>query len=366
MTPATRVRFSLLVAPSDPHAAQHHPRTPPTSSHGTTAPTRHAQQQSYDTAASTPSNTCDANPYSLTLHSTAQRRTDNTSDAACCCVLRNIRSKLTSTNPQISRSLRLLVKSRRVASHARLRIVEEKVKLERSQQRIARIAIPVRVVEAKFPLEPCCGRIKSENVQVSWSLELKVAKNPSYMLLSLPNRRNAQNLLTLDQHPRGIFLFCLGRLSRGRAGGHQHPRGSWRLQLWQIAHCGLSSWTTEHEWVTTIAGTSHVRALPKVHNIHARLAHIACLLGSYPATSFCHLYSFALVHARARLSYCGDLCVFCCPRGQTTVHDLPKLQLQLPRSNNNKFCVVTIWWADLDSGGRMCVWISRLLALISQ
>ena len=45
--------------------------------------------------------TPDANPHSLPLRSTAQRRTHDTPDTACRCISRNVRSKLTSTNPQI-------------------------------------------------------------------------------------------------------------------------------------------------------------------------------------------------------------------------------------------------------------------------
>ena len=45
--------------------------------------------------------TPDAHRHSLPLRSTAQRRTPDTPDAACRCVPRKVRSKLTSTNPQI-------------------------------------------------------------------------------------------------------------------------------------------------------------------------------------------------------------------------------------------------------------------------
>ena len=45
--------------------------------------------------------TPDAHRHSLPLRSTAQRRTRDTPDAACRCVPRNVRSKLTSTNPRI-------------------------------------------------------------------------------------------------------------------------------------------------------------------------------------------------------------------------------------------------------------------------
>ena len=45
--------------------------------------------------------TPDAHRHSLPLRSTAQRRTRDTPDAACRCVPRNVRPKLTSTNPRI-------------------------------------------------------------------------------------------------------------------------------------------------------------------------------------------------------------------------------------------------------------------------
>ena len=73
------------------------------------------------------------------------------------------------------------------------------------------------------------------------------------------------------------------------------------------------------------------------------------------------LRSFGPVHARARSLWCP--CVFCSPRREKiAVHDLPKLQPQaylVDVSPTPFLRLVSVWQADLDLGGRMCVWTLR-------
>ena len=108
-----------------PKTRRHREDALPSNPHGTAPPMQHVHQQSpWHTSATRPAaipmaqrhprgaptsnpqtrhtrDTPDAHPHSLPLRSTAQRRTRDTPDAACRCVPRNVRSKLTSTNPQI-------------------------------------------------------------------------------------------------------------------------------------------------------------------------------------------------------------------------------------------------------------------------